>query len=153
MEGTDSSRNYRRDGFYLAQALSGHGCFYAHLKRFKNRDDESCRYCGSLVDNTEHTLFVWARWGVAREAVGRAVGAQLTPDTTDSLMLQSEQLIESFVTLVMKTRELDGHAERQQRGPVEIASEPAPAVLRLGQTKLSASSGEGIFYSSPGWRG
>ena len=101
-------------GLYLAQALSGHGCFNAYLKRFKKRDDESRRYCGSLVENAEHTLFVCARWRAEREAVGRAVGAQLTPDTMVSLMLQSEQiwmLIESFFTLVMKTRELDGRAE------------------------------------------
>ena len=67
------------------------------------------------MDNAEHTLFFCARWGVAREAVGREVGAQLTPDTMVSLMLQSERkwmLIESFVTLVMKTRELDGRVER-----------------------------------------
>ena len=52
---------------------------------------------------------------MAREAVGQALGAQLTPDTMASLMLQSEQiwmLIKSFVTLVMKTRKLDGRAER-----------------------------------------
>ena len=52
---------------------------------------------------------------MGREAVGREVGAHLTPDTMVSLMLQSERiwmLIESFVTLVMKTRELDGRAER-----------------------------------------
>ena len=92
-----------------------HGCFNAYLKRFKKRDDESCRYCGPLVENAEHTLFVCARWGAEREAVGRAVGAQLTPDTMVSLMLQSEQiwmLIESFVTLVMKTFK----AERRFRG-------------------------------------
>ena len=44
---------------------------------------------------------------MAREAVGREVGAQLTPDTMVSLMFQSEQkwaLIESFVTVVKKTR-------------------------------------------------
>ena len=67
------------------------------------------------MENAEHTRFVCARWGAKREAVGRTVGAQLTPDTLVSLMLQSEQiwmLIESFVTLVMKTRELDGRAER-----------------------------------------
>ena len=67
------------------------------------------------MDNAEHTLFFCARWGVAREAVGREVGAQLTPDTMVSFMHQSEQiwmLIESFVTLVMKTRELDRRAER-----------------------------------------
>ena len=66
------------------------------------------------MNNAEHTHFVCAKWGVAREAVGWAVGAQLTPDTMVSLMLQSEQiwmLIESFVTLMMMTRELDGRAE------------------------------------------
>ena len=66
------------------------------------------------MDNAEHTLFVSARWGVAREAVSRAVSAQLSPDTMVYLILQSEQkwmFIESFVTLVMKTRELDGRAK------------------------------------------
>ena len=28
-------------GFYLTQALTGHGCFNAYLKRFKKRDDEA----------------------------------------------------------------------------------------------------------------
>ena len=71
------------------------------------------------MENTEHTLFVCARWGAERETVGRVVGAQLTPDTIVSLMLQSEQiwmLVESFVTLVMETRELDGRAERSNNG-------------------------------------
>ena len=112
-------RKHGQVGFYLAQALSGHGCFNAYLKRFKKRDDESCRYCGSLVDNAEHALFVCAKWGAAREALGQAVGAELTPDTMVSLMLQSEQIwmfIESFVTLVMKARELDERAERGNNG-------------------------------------
>ena len=64
------------------------------------------------MDNAEDTLFVCTRWGVAREAVGWAVSVQLTPDTMVSLMLQADQiwmLIESFVTLVKKIRELDGH--------------------------------------------
>ena len=71
------------------------------------------------MENAEHTLFVCARWGVEREAVGRAVGAQLTPDTMVSLMIQSEQiwmLIELFVTLVMKKRELDGREEHGNNG-------------------------------------
>ena len=89
------------------------------IPELKKRDDESCRYCGSVVENAEHTLFVCARWGAEREAVDRAVVAQLTPDTMVILMLQSEQiwmLIESFVTLVMMTRELDGRAERGNNG-------------------------------------
>ena len=67
------------------------------------------------MDNAEHELFECAKWGVARETAGPAVGAQLTPDTMVSLMLQSERmwmLIESFATLVMKMRELDGRWER-----------------------------------------
>ena len=43
------------------------------------------------------------------------MGSELTPDTMVPLMLQSERfwtLIELFVTLAMKTRELDGRRER-----------------------------------------
>ena len=71
------------------------------------------------MENAEHTFFVCARWGAGREAVGRVVGAQLTPNTMVSLLLQSEQiwmLIKSFVTLVINTRELDGRAERGSEG-------------------------------------
>ena len=82
-----------------------------YLRRFKKRDEETCCYCDFPVDNAEHALFVCAKWGAAREALGQAVGSGLTPDTMVPLMLQSKRfwtLIESFVTLVMKTRELDG---------------------------------------------
>ena len=71
------------------------------------------------MENAERTLFVFARCGAKKAAVGRAVVPQLTPDTLVSVMLQSEQiwmLIESFFTLVMKTRELDGRAERRNNG-------------------------------------
>ena len=112
-------RKHDQVGFYLTQALSSHGSFNAYLKRFKKRDDKSCHYCGSLVENADHTLFVCARCGAEMGADSRAVVAQLTPDTMVSLMLQSEQIwmhIESFVTLVMKTRELDGPAEHSNNG-------------------------------------
>ena len=51
------------------------------------------------------------------------MGAQLIPDTMVSLMLQSEQiwmLIESFVTLVMKTRELYGVQSAETTGASKI---------------------------------
>ena len=74
-----------------------------------------CCYSVFPVDNAEHALFVCAKWGVAREALGQAVGAELTPDTMVSLM-RNWMLIESFVTLVMKTRELDGRRDRNNEG-------------------------------------
>ena len=141
-------REHEEVGFYLAQALSGRGCFNAYLKRFKKRDEEMRCYCDFPVDNAEHALFVCGKWGVTRDTLGQAVGAELTPYTMVSLMLQSERnwtLIESFVTLVMKTRKLDGGRERK----VEIASWPAPAVLHLGRTRLSAPIGGGILLFFP----
>ena len=157
MAGADSSRNGRRDrkhgqvGFYLAQALSGHGCVNAYLKRSMKRDDES------FVQNAEHTLFFCARWGAEREVVGRAVGAQLTPDTMFSVLLQSEHiwmLIESFVTLVMKTRELDGHAERGNNGGQwNLHQGLHPRSCVFGGRGCPRRSGEESLYSSPGRRG
>ena len=108
-------RKHREVGFYLAQGLSGHGCFNAYLRRFKKRDEEMCCYCDFPVNTPEHALFVCAKWGVAREDLGQAVGSELTPNTMVSLMLQPERFwspIESFFTLVMKTRELDGHRDQ-----------------------------------------
>ena len=150
-------RKHGQVGFYLAQALSGHGCFNAYLKRFKKRDDKSRSYCGSLVDNAEHTLFVCARWGAGRGAVGRAVGAQLTPDMMVSLMLQSEQKwihIESFVTLVMKTKEFEGRAERGNNGCQEKSHLSRHSrFCVLGGLGFPRHSGEESLYCSPGRRG
>ena len=95
----------------MAQAPSSHGCFNAYLRRFKKRDDKTCCYCDYPVDNAEYALFVYAKWGVSRKTADQAVGTELTPEIMFSLMLRSERiciLIESFVTLAMKTRQLDG---------------------------------------------
>ena len=113
------NRKHGEVGFYLLQALSSHGCFNVYLRRFKKRDEKMCFYSDFPVETAEHALFICAKWVVAREALGQTVGAELTPDTMVPLMLQSERfltLIESFVTLVMKTRELDG---RQEQGSGE----------------------------------
>ena len=129
-------------GFYLAQALSCHGCFNAYLRQVKRRNEEMCCYCDFPVDNAEHALFVCAKWGVAKEALGQAVGAELTPDTMVSLMLQSKRiwtLVKSFVTLVIKARARWVSRAKQRGGPVEIVS--------------GDSSGEEFLYDSPSWCG
>ena len=109
------NRKHEEVGYYFAQALSGYSCFKAYLRRFKKRDEGTCCYCDFSVDNAEHALFVCAKCSVAKETVGQTVGTERTPKTMVSLMLQSERiwmLIESFVTLVMKTRQLDGRRQR-----------------------------------------
>ena len=52
---------------------------------------------------------------MARQDIGRAVGAELTPDTAVPLMLHSGGAwmhIELFITLVIRTNDLDGRRER-----------------------------------------
>ena len=44
------NRKHGEVGFYLTQALSGHGCFNAYLRRFEKRDEEMCCYCDFPVD-------------------------------------------------------------------------------------------------------
>ena len=89
--------------------------------------------------------------------MGRVVGAQLTPDTKVSLMLQSKQiwmLIESFVNPVMKLREFDGRAERgNNEGQYKSHRGLHPRSVVLGRPGCTRRSGEESFYSSPGWRG
>ena len=81
------NRKHGEVGFYLAQALSGHVCFNAYLRRCKKRDEETCCYSGSPVDNVEHALFVWAKWDVERETVDWAIGSGITRDMMVSFML------------------------------------------------------------------
>ena len=143
--------------FYLAQALSGHGCFDAYLSRFQKRDEEMCCHCDSPVDNLEHALFMCAKWGAAREALDQAVGSELTPDTMVPLMLQSERfwtLIESFVTLVMRTREFDGRRETNNgEGQWKSHRGLYPRSCVSGRLGCPRRSGEASVCSSPGWRG
>ena len=87
------NRNHGEVGFYLVQELQGYGCFNSYLKHFKKN-------CGSPLDDAEHTLFVCARRGVAREVVGRKVGAELSPDTMVPLMLQSKVLWRNYYALL-----------------------------------------------------
>ena len=80
-----------REGRFFADWLLGHGCFNAYLRRSQKRDEEMCCHCDSPMDNAEHPLFVCAKWGAARDALGQEVGAELTPDTMVPLMVQSER--------------------------------------------------------------
>ena len=112
-------KNHGEVGLYLTQVLTGHGCFNAYLTRFKIRDDEACDYCGSPVDDAEHTLFACGEWIVAEEAASQAVGAELTPETMVPLMLKSEecwQHVESFITHVMRTKDLDRRSMEEKNG-------------------------------------
>ncbi|XP_051161131.1 uncharacterized protein LOC127281456 [Leptopilina boulardi] len=104
-------REHGEVGYYLTQALSGHGCFGHYLHRFKIRKASKCVYCDAQIDDAEHTLFSYEHWSENREAVFTAVETRFNPDTMVSIMLQSVESwrhIETFVINVMLTKVKDG---------------------------------------------
>ena len=64
-------------GFYLTQVLPGHDDFSTYLKRFKKKDEETCHYCGSPVDDTEHLSSTLSKricyWYIHGEKFNRTV--------------------------------------------------------------------------------
>ena len=111
-----------------------------------------CYYCDSPADNAEHALFMCAKWGATREALGQAVGADLTHETMVPVILQSERFWRSSSHLLHlwwgRESSMGVGSETTERAS-KIASGPAPVVLRLGWTWLSASFGEGISLFLP----
>ncbi|KAM8719245.1 hypothetical protein ACLKA7_011887 [Drosophila subpalustris] len=84
--------------FYLAQLLTGHGCFKSYLHRFKHAADPFCEHCGQDVIE-ECQLFERDR---RLSAVGRQ---QLTPDNLIAHMLADEatwRSISNLAALVIK---------------------------------------------------
>ena len=67
-------------GFYLAQALSGHGCFNAYLKCFKKRDDESCSSLNRYGCLSSHSSpWCWRRWSSMGVQSAATTGASRNP--------------------------------------------------------------------------
>ena len=82
--------------------------------------------CSTSVDNVEHTLLICVRWSVAREIIGQAVNAELTPDTMIPLMLQPESFlmqIKLFITLVIRTQDFNGRRKRSNESLVTGGSD------------------------------
>ena len=117
------NRKHGKVGFYLAQALSGHGCFNVYLRRFKKRDEEMCCYCDFSVDAAEHALFVCAKWGGTREVLGQ--------------------------TREPNARRERNNVEGQQKSHRGLH----PRSCVSGGFDCPRRSGQDSFQSSPGWCG
>ena len=103
------NRGHGQVNFYLTQALSGHGCFRAYLKRFKRSSQSSCHFCESEMDDAEHTLFHCHKWREPRECLQQELGRRLRPSNMVCMMLESQEkwrCISDFIVRVMKEKEL-----------------------------------------------
>lgn len=96
-------RKHGEVGFHLTQALTGHGCFNAYLKRFNIRQSESCDFCNDPVDDAKHTLFACQRWQTYREEMNTETGIEVQPENMVSLMVESEEKWRSIETFIVRT--------------------------------------------------
>ena len=102
----------RRHGvvnFYVAQVLSGHGCFKSYLHRFKRANDPMCVFCGHEDDDAMHTIFVCTAWDTQRSRLSDDLGVNISPSNIIQIMLRSEKdwsHVQEFLTYVMKQKEV-----------------------------------------------
>ena len=96
-------RRHGKVGFYLTQALTGHGCFNAYLKRFNIRPSEACDFCNDPLEDAKHTLFVCQTWQTYRQEMNTETGIEVKPENMVSLMVESEENLRSIETFVVKT--------------------------------------------------
>jgi hypothetical protein len=100
--------------FRMTQCLTGHGVFYAYLKRIGKVTTDQCIYC-SEEDTAEHTIFWCPRWSAERDALKEEL--QLAefplPENMVATMLKSVMEWESFSRLfeaIMSQKESDERA-------------------------------------------
>lgn len=102
-------------GYYLTQALSGHGSFRYYLWRFKIAENSCCSYCGCEIDDAEHTLFACENWAELREALEIKLSVKFTKSNMISQMLISRErwnAVETFVITVIRKKESDEWSSR-----------------------------------------
>ena len=159
MEGTDLSRDGRWQyrlipelttwlnrkhgevGLYLAQALSGHGCFNAYLRRFNKKEEDTCCYNNFSVDNAEHAFFICAKRGIAKKTVGRAMGSGLTPDTMVFLMHWSKSKPNGRAAVKVGSGQTD-----EERVVRDYKPEPDFAIFPPHQKKTPNTVVQFYFY-------
>ena len=64
--------NWVRPSYYCTQALTGHGNFNAHLRKFKIVENEGC-VCGAHRDTVPHLLLECRHYNAQREALRELV--------------------------------------------------------------------------------
>lgn len=103
-------RKHGETGYYLTQALSGHGSFRTYLHKIGKSESDYCVYCGE-VDNAEHTLFTCVRWANLREITERKIGGiALSRANFIDCMLEEEgnwRAIEEMVSSILAIKEKD----------------------------------------------
>lgn len=111
-----SSRKHGEVDHYLAQLLTGHGCFRAYQVRFKLDDEASCPFCQTEEETVEHVFFHCPRFTEEREELERVLHTQLSPDSIVGEMIANEAnwgAVANFTAKVIKKLRME---ERLRKG-------------------------------------
>lgn len=98
------NRSHGEVNYYLAQMLSGHGCFRAYLHRFKHDDSPECPSCPGANEDAEHVFFECPRFCPQRDELENILKRKIQPETIVAAMLSSEtawNATNTFVTGIL----------------------------------------------------
>ncbi|XP_066259135.1 uncharacterized protein [Euwallacea similis] len=98
--------------YFLAQFITGHGCFTHYLNQFEIRETDGCWYCRRR-DDAEHTFFECDKWREQRMRVEKELERAITPDNVIRIMLDNDKnwgLVEGWIVGVIKRKERDERA-------------------------------------------
>lgn len=109
------NRRHKEIDYFLAQALSGHGCFRAYLYKRNRAESPNCVYCNA-EDNVEHTLFVCNRWNAFRLEYELKTSRLFDIENTmENLIGAEEQWRTAYATIrsIIETKEREERSRRQ----------------------------------------
>lgn len=113
---TWSTRQHGEVDYYLAQFLTGHGCFRTYQHRFRLDDDAMCPTCRCEEENVEHVIFHCPRFQEDRESLQQHFQQLPTPENIVCEMMAQEttwNVVANFVAgVIRKLRQ----AERVRKG-------------------------------------
>lgn len=119
-------RTHGEIGYYLTQAMTGHGKFESYLYRFKRTITPECKQCGYSEDDAEHTIFHCRAWSNERGILEETLGTEITVANLVGLMLDGVtewNAVQTYVTKVLKEK------ERQEKERYERAQLPQDLLL------------------------
>lgn len=75
--------------YYVAQFLSGHGCYQQYLHRFRLSDTPLCSCCYDQIEDAEHVFFFCPRFNLERENLQIQLGTEIGVSNIIQLMKRS----------------------------------------------------------------
>ena len=103
---------------YLAQVLSGHGCFRKYQHRFKIDSDPSCPTCHPVDEDVEHVIFQCPRFCPERKGLEQILGQRIRPDNLIDLMVVSQEkwnAVSEYCATIIKKLRLEERARKSQQ--------------------------------------